>query len=118
MAFTTIFITPGLSPAERRRARRSGPRAVATRSDYPRLLRSAGFAEVEELPLTREFEETATAWRAESDANADALAAAQAPGIFEQRQRDARMQLSAVRAGLLQRSLYVARARGGGEHLS
>jgi hypothetical protein len=108
VAYTTIYVTPGLSPAERRRAQRSGPRAVASRSDQTRLLRSAGFVDIDLLEVTAEFAATARAWLAEATTHADALAAAEAPGAFEERQRERRVQLAAIDDGLLRRGLLSA----------
>jgi hypothetical protein len=109
MGFTTIFETPGLPPGARRRARAAGPRAVAMRSDHHRLLRSAGFRDITELDVTPAFRDTATAWLAESEAHADALARLEPPGAFQQRQADRRAMLAAIDAGLLRRVLLFAR---------
>jgi hypothetical protein len=106
MAFTTITIAPDLSPAERRRARRVGPRAVATRRDHADLLASAGFVDVEEHDLTPAFVVTARAWLHESERHAEALAAIESPEVFGQRQRDRRALLAALEAGLLRRALF------------
>jgi hypothetical protein len=109
MAFTTIFESPDLSPAARRQARATGPRAVAMRSDHRRLLGSAGFGEVTELDVTLEFRATAAAWLAEAAAHAQELARLEPAGAFAQRQADRRAMLSAIDAGLLRRALVVAR---------
>ena len=108
IAYTTIFIAPGLGPAQRRRARRSGPRAVASRSDQARLLRSAGFVDIDALDLTDEFASTARGWLAVREANAGELVALGPPGCFEERQRDGRVQLRAIEDGLLRRGLFSA----------
>jgi hypothetical protein len=112
MGFTSIFETPGLPPAARRRARTAGPRAVAMRSNHASLLRSAGFADVTELDVTPAFRDTAAAWLAESEAHADQLAELEPPGAFEQRLRDRRALLTAIDAGLLRRALFLARRAG------
>jgi cyclopropane fatty-acyl-phospholipid synthase-like methyltransferase len=109
MGFTTIFETPGLLPAARRRARSAGPRAVAMRSDHHRLLRSAGFTVITELDLTPAFRATAAAWLAESQAHATDLAKLEPPGTFQQRQADRWAMLAAIDAGLLRRALLLAR---------
>jgi hypothetical protein len=109
MAFTTIFESPGLSPAARRRARAAGPRAVAMRSDHRRLLASAGFEDITELDVTPEFRATAAAWLAEAAAHAEELARLEPAGAFEQRQADRRAMLAAIDAGLLRRALILAR---------
>jgi hypothetical protein len=108
-AFTTILEVPGLAPAARRRARATGPRAVAMRSDHQRLLRAAGFQDITELDVTAAFRATAAAWLAESDAHADQLARLEPPGAFAQRQADRRAMLAAIDGGLLRRALVFAR---------
>jgi len=108
IAFTTIHGSPGLTDAARRRAHRSGPRAVATRSDQAHLLWSAGFVDVDEVDLTAAFATTARAWLTEAETHAEALAAVEAPGAFEERQRERRVQLAAIDDGLLRRSLFSA----------
>ena len=108
MGFTTIFESPGLPPAARRRARATGPRAVAMRSDHRRLLTSAGFGDITETDVTPEFRATAAAWLAEAAAHARQLARLEAPGAFEQRQADRHAMLAAIDAGLLRRALILA----------
>ena len=108
MAFTTIEVAPGLTEAARRRALRSGPRAVGTRSTYERLLASAGFVDIDAVDVTASFIDTARTsidLRAE---HADELAALEPPGSFETRQADNRAQLAATEDGLLRRSLISA----------
>jgi hypothetical protein len=109
MGFTTIFETPGLPPAARRRARTAGPRAVAMRSDHHRLLRSAGFLEVTEQDVAPAFRATAAAWLVDSESHANELARLEPPGAFGQRQADRRALLAAIDAGLLRRALLFAR---------
>jgi hypothetical protein len=108
IAFTTIFVTPGLAPAVHRRAQRSGPRAVASRADQVQLLASAGFVDVDEIDVTAEFATTARAWLTEWDAHADELAALESRSAFVERQRDRRRQLAAIEDGLLRRGLFSA----------
>lgn len=108
IAYTTIYVTPGLTPAARRRAQRSGPRAVASRSEQAGLLVSAGYTDIDEVDLTAEFTTTARAWLTEAEIHAEALAAAEAPGAFAERQRERRAQLTAIEDGLLRRGLFSA----------
>jgi hypothetical protein len=106
MAFTTIFIAPDLTPAQRRRARRVGPRAVAARRDHADLLAAAGFVDIEEHDLTPAFVLTARAWLHESEQHATELAAIESPEVFAERQRDRRAMLAALEDGLLRRALF------------
>jgi hypothetical protein len=108
IAFTTIHMPPDLSPAERRRAHRAGPRAVASRATPARLLHAAGFADVDELDVTEAFVTTQRAWLDGRARHRDELAALEAPGAFDQRQADHRTQLAATEAGLLRGSLLSA----------
>jgi len=108
IAYTTIFVAPELSPAERRRAQRSGPRAVASRSDQRRLLISAGYVDVQMIDLSAEFATTARAWLEGWEANAEELSALDSPGAFAQRQHERQVQQRAIDDGLLRRGLFSA----------
>jgi hypothetical protein len=110
IAYTTIFVAPDLSPAQRRRAQRSGPRAVASRSDQQQLLASAGFVDIQMIDLTTDFAATARAWLDESEASAGELSAFEPPGAFEERQRQRQIQLRAIDDGLLRRALLAGRS--------
>lgn len=108
IAFTTIHVASGLDAASRQRARRSGPRAVASRREHTDLLRSAGFVDIDHVDVTASFADTARGWLREFRANYDDLAAMEPPGAFDQRLRDGARQLRAVEAGLLRRGLFAA----------
>ena len=112
IAYTTIFVAPDLTPAQRRRAQRSGPRAVASRSDQRQLLLSAGYVDVEMTDLSAEFATTARAWLEEWEANMDELTAFESPEAIAQRQRERRVQQRATDDGLLRRGLFSASNRG------
>ena len=109
IALTTIYGTPGLPPAARRRAHRSGPRAVASRADQPKLLASAGFVDIEAVDLTPEFAATGQAWVDQWDEHAEELTQLEGRRAFAERQRGRRMQLRAIEDGLLRRGLFTAR---------
>lgn len=111
IAYTTISIAPGLTAAQRRRAQRTGPSAVAARTDPDRMLHSAGFADVEALDLTAEFARTARAWLTGWEAHAETLVALEPPGEFEKGQHERRAKLAAIEDGLLRRRLFSATRR-------
>jgi hypothetical protein len=111
MAYTTIYVAPGLSAGERRRAHRCGPRAVASRGDQQQLLVSAGFVDIEMVDVTAEFATTARAWIDGWDQNAGDLAATESTAVIDQRQRERRRQLWAIDNGLLRRALFSATRR-------
>ncbi len=108
IAFTTIYVASDLQAGVRRRAYRSGPRAVASRADQRRLLKSAGFVDIDELDITAAFVNTTRAWIGERARHADQLAALEPPGAFQQRQRDHLAQLAATEDGLLRRGMFSA----------
>ncbi len=107
-AFFTIHPTPGLSPRLRRRAHRDGPVAVASHLSGRELLERAGFVDVEETDCTAEFATVAQAWVDHCEDQRDALAEVRGADEFDRRQTERRIQLQAVRDGLLRRSLLVA----------
>jgi len=109
MAFVTIVAAPGLTPAQRREAGRSGPPAVLARQDHRSMLHAAGFADVRETDVTTGYRTAAQAWRDESIARETELRAAVGDELFDQRQEDRRRQLSGIDRGLLRRLLFVAR---------
>jgi hypothetical protein len=107
MVFQTIHITPGLSDRDRRRARRSGPLAVASVHDPAELLRRAGFVGIHATDQTEDFRAVARAWIDQWGQHRSALLALYGDAAFETRQRERRIQLQAIDDGLLQRSLLL-----------
>ncbi len=111
MAFYTIFIPQGLSRRDYRRAARAGaPGVTSWRREQSDLLRAAGFVDIEELDLTPEFLRIARAWRQALGRHAEALREAEGVPEFEQRVRENRARVAAIEAGLLRRSLFLARS--------
>ena len=108
-AFFTIHPAAGLTSAERRRASRDGPIAVATARPHRELLERAGFTQVTETDCTAEFVATARAWLHHWDANHDDLVAMLGERAFAERQAERRAQLRAIEDGILARSLFTAR---------
>ncbi|MBA3287714.1 MAG: hypothetical protein H0U21_06780 [Acidimicrobiia bacterium] len=107
-AFFTIHPAPGLSSRRRRRAHRDGPVAVASHLSQRDLLERGGFVDIAETDRTVEFATVARAWIEQRDRHQDQLVEALGEAEFEQRQREARVQLRAIDDGLLRRSLLVA----------
>ena len=112
IAYTTIFVAPDLTPAQRRRAQRSGPRAVASRTDQRQLLVSAGYVDVEMTDLSAEFATTSRAWLEAWETSMDELTAFEPREAIAQRQLERRVQQGAIDDGLLRRGLLSASNRG------
>lgn len=108
-AFSVIFPTPGLSPGQRRRARDAGPPVVLARGDYPSMLRSARFTDIEEHDGTAAFLATARLALDVWNERADDLVASLGAEDFDERQTKRRVTIAATEAGLLRRSNFVAR---------
>lgn len=108
VAFTTIFVAPGLPRQDRRRAARAGPPALATSSDYRALLRSAGFDAIDELDLTAAYLDTIRAWVHHAEGFEAELGRAALPVAFAEKLSRRRTARAAIEDGLLRRALYLA----------
>jgi len=108
-AFFTIHPAPGLTRAQRRRASRDGPIAVAAARPHRQLLQAAGFTQVTETDFTAEFAATTRAWLRHWDAGHADLVDLLGEQAFADRQTDRRAQLRAIEDGILARSLLTAR---------
>lgn len=107
-AFFTIFVAPGLSKRDHRRAVRLGPRAVASNRAQSELVAAAGFVEVDEIDFTDEFLDTARRWLRFSLELEPALRASLGDDAFEEQIADRTDMVTAIEQGLLMRSLLVA----------
>jgi hypothetical protein len=102
-------VTPGLSKADHRRAVRLGPRAVSADRTQTGLLEAAGFIDVEETDVTRDFLRTARRWHRFSLRLEAQLRASLGEQLFNERQDDRKALIAAVEEGLLSRSLFIAK---------
>src|SRR3954451_14393616 len=103
LAFTTIHLAPGLSPAKRRRGSVSAPPAVDGPDGHD-LLDRAGLDVVQAADVTADFLATATAWRATRIRPRDRLRALD-PQAYDDRIATNTTEIGAVGAGLLPRTL-------------
>jgi hypothetical protein len=108
IAFFTIHPATGLTSAQRRRASRDGPIAVATARTHRQLLEAAGFTQVTETDCTAEFAATTRGWLNHWEANRDDLNALLGDHVVAERQAERRAQLRAIEDGILARSLFSA----------
>ena len=107
-AFFTIHPAAGLIGAQRRRASRDGPVAVATGRPHRQLLQAAGFSQVTETDCTAEFAAVTRAWIHQWEANRADLVALLGEAEVHERQAKRRAQLRAIEDGILARSLFTA----------
>jgi hypothetical protein len=108
MAFYTIFVAPDLPAEARRRARQAGPSSVYSRAEQQALLRSAGFVHIMERDVTDEYLRFQRKLIEANNRHADAIRKSIGPEAFDQRLAGRQASLSAIKAGLLRRSLFVA----------
>lgn len=76
------------------------------------MLRTARFTDVRQEDLTEDLHRTAQAWLDVSARYASELVAEVGRETFEERQESRRALIAAIDAGLVRRSLYVARRPG------
>ena len=106
-AFTTIHTPPDLSPAQHSLAGVSGPPEVAG-ADPAKLLERVGFVDVEAHDVTADYLAASLAWRATRLKHRDSLRPL-APEVFDDRIERGAREAEALAAGLLRRTLYLAR---------
>ena len=109
LAFHTIEPGPGLSAADRRRAFKAGPPAVAVRTNHPSLLRSAGFVEIDATDVTAEYTATQRRWQEATVRHEAELREALGDENVDDGLERRRSTLAALNEGLLARTLYTGR---------
>jgi cyclopropane fatty-acyl-phospholipid synthase-like methyltransferase len=110
IAFTTIWVAPGLDAGAHRRAVRAGPWHVASRRPYVELLAQAGFVDVVEHDVSEAYADTQRAWCEAEEAQADELRRLLGDDGYEAAQVERRRTRAAIAEGLLGRSVLAASA--------
>jgi cyclopropane fatty-acyl-phospholipid synthase-like methyltransferase len=110
LAFTTIYVTPGLDRARHRRAVRAGPFHVAARRPYPELVVQAGFTDVVDIDVTEDYARTQQAWCDATESRAEQLRTLMSASEHAAARADRRLTRSAIAEGLLRRSMITATA--------
>jgi ubiquinone/menaquinone biosynthesis C-methylase UbiE len=112
MTFTTIFLAPALTAAERRIAMESGPRFMDSKEDYAALLGRSGWFLQERIDLTAAYLSSMRSELEGMKARADALAQVFGQGEFTRRVQRQQAAVAAIDAGFVRRELFVAQAGG------
>jgi hypothetical protein len=109
LAFTTIFITPGVSRRDYLRASRARGPGAASRRETAELLDAAGFCDVHERDVTKAFARATRAYLETSARYATELRSEWGEAKFDEAQRDRATTLVLVRDGVLRRGMFTAR---------
>ncbi len=109
IAYYTIYVPPDLSAADYRRITKFWPSASVGRRSPSEMLESAGFIDLHETDVTKQYTATARGWlegrRRHYDGLEPALGAASLKGKID----EGVATLAALKNGLLRRSLLTAR---------
>jgi hypothetical protein len=109
IAFTTIYIAPGVSERDYRRASRIRGYGAAERRAMTELLETAGFVDVRERDVTRAFARTTRAYGVTADRHRDALVEAWGEEQYRDVQHDRAATLALIDDGVLRRGMFVGR---------
>lgn len=109
LAFATIYVRPGVSEREYRRAARARGRGAASKRVVTDLLRDAGFVDVREADVTRAFERTTRAFLETSSELYDQLLLEWGDEALGQSQTNWRKTLAVVEDGIVCRGIFSAR---------
>ncbi len=111
IAYYTIYVAPDLSAADYRRMTNFWPSAATGRRSPSDMLRSAGFHNVEETDVTKQFSVTARGWLDGRRRYYDELKQALGEETLKGKIDEGESTLEALADGLLRRSLLTARRR-------
>lgn len=109
MAFYTIFAREDLSKEEYQRVAQVDPPAAISSHSQQELLPAAGFVDITETDVSDEYLRVARALVEARQRHAADLRRSEGEAAFAQSQESDRAKVAAIEAGLLHRSLFVAR---------
>jgi hypothetical protein len=109
LAFTTIYIAPGVSERDYRRASRVRGPGIAERRAMTELLESAGFVDVRERDATASFARATAAYLRTAAQHERALRRTWGDQRFDDSQHDRRSTLELIRDGVVRRGIFTAR---------
>ncbi len=111
MVFTVIWIAPGLSPEDYRRALDYAPEFGEVEAAYPDLLRQTGWEVADSFDVTDGYAAAVRDFMRADAVLADELKALLGAAEFAERQAGWRSQLEGLEDGLVRRDLFVATPR-------
>ncbi len=108
MVFTVIWITPGLSRDDYRRALERAPEFGETETEYTTLLGQTGWTVTDASDVTEGYAASIRRFIRADEESKDGLEALLGAAEFAERQVGWRDELGAIEEGLLRRDLFVA----------
>lgn len=111
IAYYTIYAPPDLSPADYRRITKFWPPASTRRRTPAEMLESAGFIDVQERDVTKQYRKTSRGWLEGRRSRYDELAQAMGEDTLKGKIEEGEAILGSIKDGLLRRSLLTAKRR-------
>jgi SAM-dependent methyltransferase len=108
MAFSVIYIAPGLSRTARARAVEAGPPYVEAECGYPQLLETTGWRIIDRIDVTEAYENTGRRHIREVEARAEAMTDLLGESEFADMLVRRRRNVEAVAEKIVRRDLFVA----------
>ena len=112
IAYYPIYVPPGLSDAEYRRILKFWPSAASGRRSALEMLTSAGFNDVDETDVTKQYKATAQGWLEGRHRHYEGLKQAMGEATLRDKIEEGQRILGSIKDGLLRRSLLTARRPG------
>ena len=112
IAYYTICVAPDLDAADYRRMMKFWPSASVGRRSPSEMLRSAGFIDVEETDVTKQYRVTSRRWVEGRRRHFDGLKQAMGEATLKDKIEEGEAILGSIKDGLLRRALLTARRPG------
>ncbi len=109
IAYYTIYVAPDLSAADYRRIMKFWPQAGTRKRSPSEMLESAGFVDVRETDVTKQYRTTSQVWLEGRQSRYDQLAQAMGEDTLKGKIEEGKAILELIKDGLLRRSLLTGR---------
>lgn len=112
IAYYTIYVAPDLSAADYRRIMKFWPAAATGKRSLSEMLESAGFTDVHETDVTRQYRVTSRRWVEGRRRRFDGLKQAMGEATLKDKIEEGEAILGSIKDGLLRRALLTAKRAG------
>ncbi len=111
MAFTVIFVAPGLPEKQRLRAVANGPEFIESDADYATMLEDTGWTILKTQDLTAAYAATCKRQIEADEAQRDELISLIGQDEYAERVDEWRSKFTAIKEGIVRRELFLAAPR-------